>query len=451
MEQYEVRRSGLRMWLLSLAGVPLLVLGVDVLRSRRIFTFFQNLIWPNGNPELLEPRDYIWAVALIVVGLALAIFGVTELINPRPVLATSPEGVWLRAGHPFSSLRLIPWTELVDVGAEQLDDEGDVVPVLLITVDDPSRLPHSSLGCPLAGTEHAGGDDLRLGAGEPGCRGQDHRSGDGGVPHSRPGRAVTKSPLAGVGAHVDGADPRAEATARGADLVQIFLSDPQGWKKPDPHPLAAELAADPLPIYVHSPYLINVVAEASRIRIPSRRILQETCDAAATIGAVGVVVHGGHLTGDGPIEEGYDRWRKALLEVDSEIPILIENTASGDNAVCRRVDSLARLWQVVGDLGPGFVLDTCHSWAGGEPGDELVERVLAATGRIDLIHCNDSRDPFDSRRDRHANLGAGEIPTSLLEQVVATAGAPVVVETPGGVEDHRRDMEFVRRAVGALQ
>ncbi len=267
---------------------------------------------------------------------------------------------------------------------------------------------------------------------------------------------MTKSPLAksslsSVGAHVDGADPRAEATARGADLVQIFLSDPQGWKKPDPHPLAAELAADPLPIYVHSPYLINVVAEASRIRIPSRRILQETCDAAATIGAVGVVVHGGHLTGDGPIEEGYDRWRKALLEVDSEIPILIENTASGDNAVCRRVDSLARLWQVVGDLGPGFVLDTCHSWAGGEPGDELVERVLAATGRIDLIHCNDSRDPFDSRRDRHANLGAGEIPTSLLEQVVATARAPVVVETPGGVEDHRRDMEFVRRAVGALQ
>ncbi len=146
MEQYEVRRSGLRMWLLSLAGVPLLVLGVDVLRSRRIFTFFQNLIWPNGNPELLEPRDYIWAVALIVVGLALAIFGVTELINPRPVLATSPEGVWLRAGHPFSSLRLIPWTELVDVGAEQLDDEGDVVPVLLITVDDPSRLPHHPWG-----------------------------------------------------------------------------------------------------------------------------------------------------------------------------------------------------------------------------------------------------------------------------------------------------------------
>ena len=57
--------------------------------------------------------------------------------------------------------------------------------------------------------------------------------------------------------------------------------------------------ASPVPIYVHAPYLINVAAEASRIRIPSRRILQETCDAAAAIGAVAVVVHGGHLTGEG--------------------------------------------------------------------------------------------------------------------------------------------------------
>lgn len=257
--------------------------------------------------------------------------------------------------------------------------------------------------------------------------------------------------MIGVGAHVDPADPLAEAKARSADLVQIFLSDPQGWKKPDPHPRTTELLAASVPIYVHAPYLINVVAEASRIRIPSRRILQETCDAASAIGAVGVVVHGGHLSGDGPIEEGYDRWRKALIEVDSEVPILIENTASGDNAVCRRVDSLARLWEVIGDLSPGFVLDTCHSWAGGEPGEELVGRVLAATGRIDLVHCNDSRDPFDSRRDRHANLGAGEIPVSLLEEVVAQAGAPVVVETPGDVEEHVRDQEFVRRALAGAR
>jgi deoxyribonuclease IV len=247
-----------------------------------------------------------------------------------------------------------------------------------------------------------------------------------------------------VGAHVDPRHPIEEALARGADLVQIFLSDPQSWKKPPPRADAAELRASPVPIYVHAPYLINVAAEASRIRIPSRRILQESCDAASEIGAVAVVVHGGHLTGEGQLADTYPRWRKALLELDTRIPVLIENTAGGDNAVARRVSSIARLWEEVGDLGPGFVLDTCHAWAGGEPGDELVERVVAATGRIDLVHCNDSRDDFDSRRDRHANLGRGEMPTQLLADVVAKAGAPVVVETPGTVYDQMADIAFVR-------
>jgi hypothetical protein len=129
------------MWLLSLAGVPLLVLGVDVLRNRRIVAFFQNLIWPNGNPEVLEPRDYIWAVALIVVGLLIAVFGVAELINPRPVLAATADGLRLRIGSPFSGMTLVPWNEVVDVGAEQLDDEGDPVPVFLLTVSNQERLP----------------------------------------------------------------------------------------------------------------------------------------------------------------------------------------------------------------------------------------------------------------------------------------------------------------------
>jgi deoxyribonuclease-4 len=249
-----------------------------------------------------------------------------------------------------------------------------------------------------------------------------------------------------VGAHVDRQNPLGEAASRGADIVQIFLTDPQSWKKPEPRPDASELRQHSLPIYVHAPYLINVVAEASRIRIPSRRILAETCEAATEIGAAAVVVHGGHLTGDGPLNEAYTRWRKALLELVTDVPVLIENTAGGDNAVCRRTPSIARLWEVIGDLNPGFVLDTCHAWAGGEPGDELVGRVLEATGRIDLVHCNDSRDAFDSRRDRHANLGQGQMPAELLADVVSLAGAPVIVETPGDVADHRADMDFVRRA-----
>lgn len=247
-----------------------------------------------------------------------------------------------------------------------------------------------------------------------------------------------------IGAHVNNAHPLEEAAAREADLVQIFASNPQSWKKPLPRSDAAELLAAPLPIYVHAPYLINVVSPNNRVRIPSRKILAQTVEAAEAFGAAAVIVHGGHVTDEGSTDDGPERWRKALEPLETEIPILIENTAGGEAAMGRRVDDIARLWEEIGDLGPGFCLDTCHFWAAGEALEGLVERVMAATGRIDVVHCNDSRDPFDSRRDRHANLGQGEIPPDLLLQVVRDAGAPVVVETPGGIEEHAADIVWLR-------
>ncbi|MDP3983931.1 MAG: TIM barrel protein, partial [Acidimicrobiia bacterium] len=76
--------------------------------------------------------------------------------------------------------------------------------------------------------------------------------------------------------------------------------------------------------------------------------------------------------------------------------------------------------------------------------------VRAITGMIDLVHCNDSRDPFDSHRDRHANLGQGMVPSELLASMVAGANAPVVVETPGGVEEHLSDIAWVRAHMADL-
>ena len=246
------------------------------------------------------------------------------------------------------------------------------------------------------------------------------------------------------GAHVPAADPLGEAEARGAGVVQFFLGNPRSWKKPLPRRDAEELRNSPVDIYIHAPYLVNVVNRNNRIRIPSRKILANTVEGAEQIGAAGIIVHGGHVTKDEAVEDGFPRWRKALETLETDIPILIENTASGNNAQARRLDHLARLWDVIGDLDPGFCLDTCHAWAGGELMDGLVERVLEATGRIDLVHLNDSRDGFDSRRDRHANLGQGHIPGDLLVEVVRAAGAPALVETPGGAEQHRADLAWLR-------
>jgi len=247
-----------------------------------------------------------------------------------------------------------------------------------------------------------------------------------------------------IGSHVSGKAPLAGSRERGAEIIQFFLSNPQSWKKPVPRPDADELRASDIGLYAHAPYLVNVGSPNNRVRIPSRKILADTIAAAAEIGMRGVVVHGGHLGEDEDRTVGYERWRKALDSVESTVLILIENTAGGSHAVLREVDYYGPLWEVVGDYNVGVCLDTCHAWAAGENLETIVERVTAATGRIDLMHCNDSRDPHDSRRDRHANLGAGEIPEELLIGVVREAGAPVIVETPGEAVDQAADLAWLR-------
>lgn len=247
-----------------------------------------------------------------------------------------------------------------------------------------------------------------------------------------------------VGAHVPSADPLAEAASRGADAVQTFLSSPQSWKAPLPRDDAADLVASPIRLYVHAPYLVNVASPNNRIRIPSRKILADTLAAASAVGAAGVIVHGGHVGDEEEVAVGIERWRKALDSVDISVPILLENTAGGGNAVLRDVSGYRLLWEEIGNHNVGVCLDTCHAWAAGEDLATLVARVTEMTGAVDLIHLNDSRDPLGSHRDRHANLTEGEIPEELLGAVVSAVDCPILVETPGGSEEQTADIGWVR-------
>ncbi len=257
-----------------------------------------------------------------------------------------------------------------------------------------------------------------------------------------------------IGAHVSQTDPIAEARARGADAVQFFLGDPQSYKGPvveyaaGPAALRAAAEEAGVSLYVHAPYPINVASLNNRIRIPGRKLLQQHVSAAAEIGAKGIVVHGGHLGADEDSAKGFDNWRKCIDGLDMPIPVLIENTAGGDNAMARRLEALDRLWEAIGQAEGGdtvgFCLDTCHAHAGGIELSNVVDRVRSITGRIDLIHANDSRDAFDSGADRHTNLGAGHIAGDAVADVVRAAGAPAVVETPGGAAEQAADIAWLR-------
>jgi deoxyribonuclease IV len=257
-----------------------------------------------------------------------------------------------------------------------------------------------------------------------------------------------------IGAHVDQTDPIAEAKARDTTVVQFFLGDPQGYKGPafayvgGAEGLKADAEAAGIDLYVHAPYIVNVATTNNRIRIPSRKLLQHHLNGAAAIGAKGLIVHGGHVNRADDPAVGFDNWRKAIEATDLKVPLLIENTAGGDNAMTRYLDRIAGVWDAISSCVDadrvGFCLDTCHAHAGGNPLETVVADVLAITGRIDLVHCNDSRDDFDSGADRHANFGSGRIDADLLASVVRDAGAPVICETPGGAAEHMADFAWLR-------
>ncbi|MGH3822219.1 MAG: deoxyribonuclease IV [Pseudonocardiaceae bacterium] len=236
-----------------------------------------------------------------------------------------------------------------------------------------------------------------------------------------------------IGAHVSDNDPVTVATQRNAGAVQFFLADPQSWQVPQPHPQATQLLETDLTVYVHSPYVINVASLNNRIRIPSRKLLAQHAAVAATIGAQGLVVHGGHLTKGEDPAQGFENWRKMFERQSAQggfaTRILVENTAGGDNAMARRFDALGRLWDAIGAYDVGFCLDTCHAFAAGEDLADAVDRIRAITGRIDLVHCNNSRDEFGSARDRHAPLREGTIDPEQLVAVCAAANAPIILET----------------------
>jgi deoxyribonuclease IV len=254
-----------------------------------------------------------------------------------------------------------------------------------------------------------------------------------------------------IGAHLrEDADPLATASELGIDVFQMFVTDPQSWKKPEARDDAAAIRDSEIDVVVHSSYQINVASLNNRLRMPSRKAVEQQATAAAELGAFGLVVHGGHLRDGEDAKEGFANWRKLFdRQVDKGgfgVPILIENTAGGDHAMARTLEAIDRLWESVGDFEQaGFCLDTCHAWAGGEDLVGLVELVKGITGRIDLVHLNNSRDEFDSGRDRHANLDDGHIDPEVLVAVAAAADAPVILETPA--DGIPTDLAYLRDAL----
>ncbi len=141
-----LKRSALKMWLMAMAGIPLLVISLDVLTNRRITNWLREIVFRPEDTQIYEPRDVIWAWAMALFAGFIVLWGLKELFIPTKVIECRDEGLALKLSGPFRQPSLILWDDIDDVAGGQIDDEGDVVPLLLISVLRRQGLPANPWG-----------------------------------------------------------------------------------------------------------------------------------------------------------------------------------------------------------------------------------------------------------------------------------------------------------------
>jgi deoxyribonuclease-4 len=281
--------------------------------------------------------------------------------------------------------------------------------------------------------------------------------------------ATAPGPATRIGAHATVAGGLATgalayAADTGAEVIQVFVSNPRGWATSPGDPAQdARLRMSGIPAYVHAPYLVNVGATDPAVAAKSAAALEFALRRGAEIGARGVVFHAGSATGWPPGDDPGPRLA-ALRQVGTllrplldAIPeggpdLLLESMAGVGTVLCSRAADLGPYLDALGrHPKAGVCLDTCHLFAAGHdltgPGgvDALLKEVDAAAGldRVRLVHANDSMDGPGSARDRHQAIGEGAIGPGPFRDLLAhpaLAGIPFIAETPGGKQGHARDI-----------
>ena len=254
------------------------------------------------------------------------------------------------------------------------------------------------------------------------------------------------------GAHCSGGIKKSldKAVGMDADAVQLFVQSPRTWRFPnhDPEDLEAfRIRREELdmPALVHSLYLVNLAAPDDAIYQKSVDTMRSTMDAACAIEADGVVFHVGSHLGAG-FEAGLERVVPALQQVlercNDRTWLLMENSAGAGGTIGRSLDELAVLFDALGRHERlGICLDSCHLYVSGvdvtdeAAFDALLQEVDARIGldRLRALHANDAKAPLGSNRDRHDNIGDGEMGKGLGVFLAhpKVQHLPTVLEVPG--------------------
>ena len=258
-----------------------------------------------------------------------------------------------------------------------------------------------------------------------------------------------------IGAHVSPAGGLPKAIERGLErdcrAIQIFNQSPRMWRPTsyrdeDVEAFREAMASSQIDaVLIHAVYLLNCASEDPDIRQKSLVSLTHSLRVGHAIGAAAVVLHPGSAkTGDPAqaVDRAGETIREALADSEG-CPLHLENTAGTGGTLGRSVDELASLLDAAGGgKRLGLCLDSCHLFASGydirsNAGmDALTEEISAKVGleRVGSLHLNDSQTPLGANRDRHANIGTGELGNggcAAFLSAPAFQGLPCVLETPG--------------------
>ncbi len=276
-----------------------------------------------------------------------------------------------------------------------------------------------------------------------------------------------------IGAHLSvakGFVPAVQnAIDKGGNALQIFSGSPRSWwgRKP-----VDEIQVDEFlkfrdekkfgPVFIHAMYLINLTGNNDALIQNSINAITYDLQYCSRIKASGVVVHlGSHLGAgyDAVFEVLAERIAQILDNTPADSTLLVENSAGQNGKLCSSIEDLGRLFgkleKYVKAERLGLCIDTCHAFCAGYHLTELGAKLKEANllDNVKLIHVNDARDPFDGGRDRHANIGEGEIGREEFKVFLTDpqfAKFPLILEVPGFDDNgpDARNIEIVKELIG---
>jgi len=255
-----------------------------------------------------------------------------------------------------------------------------------------------------------------------------------------------------VGAHLStsgGVDKAVErAHEVGANALQVFSGSPRMWRRTSLNKIAVEKVFanqkkyDVKSIFTHALYLVNLASDKPELAKKSIDALVHDLEFDAYIKGKGVVVHVGSHQGRGFEAVKNDivqRISEVLEKTPADSRFIIENSAGQNGKIASDLSEVRWLLDQLKSDRVSWCFDTCHGFAAGKSlsgKDSVINEIeeLGLLNALACIHVNDSRDPFDSGRDRHANIGEGEIGLDVLKEFLndpRIKDIPLITEVPG--------------------